>query len=260
MRNLSRITYRLWHLLEKPAVTEFRKTLDGKINQGFFCRGIRYVHHSQIPVKGSAFIRLSKTQKKIILVLLFSVSLGLLFFWHTAIIVLIALLSAVYFADLLLHFFLILLSFRKQPEITVDSKELIVQKDKKLPRYTILCPLYHEASVVAQFSKAIKKMDYPKRKLQVILLTESEDEETRQTIKNLDLPSYFEEVVVPYSLPKTKPKALNFGLRHAKGEYITVYDAEDIPETTQLKKSVIAFSKLTPRSICLQAKLHFYNP
>jgi glycosyltransferase XagB len=80
-----------------------------------------------------------------------------------------------------------------------------------------------------------------------------------QQAQNMNLPAYFDIVVVPHSLPKTKPKACNYGLFHAKGEYVVIYDAEDIPDRLQLKKAVLAFEKAGEKVICIQAKLNFYN-
>lgn len=65
---------------------------------------------------------------------------------------------------------------------------------------------------------------------------------------------------MPHSFPKTKPKACNYGLTKATGEYTVIYDAEDIPDTQQLKKAVLAFRQSDPKIICIQAKLNFYNP
>jgi cellulose synthase/poly-beta-1,6-N-acetylglucosamine synthase-like glycosyltransferase len=50
-----------------------------------------------------------------------------------------------------------------------------------------------------------------------------------------------------------------FGLRYARGELVTVFDAEDKPEPDQLKKAVWAFQRLDPSVACLQAKLSYYN-
>ncbi|HVY12647.1 MAG TPA: glycosyltransferase family 2 protein, partial [Alphaproteobacteria bacterium] len=69
-----------------------------------------------------------------------------------------------------------------------------------------------------------------------------------------------EVVVVPHSMPKTKPKAMNYGLKFTTGEYVTIYDAEDMPDPLQLKKAVLAFGKCGPEFICIQSKLNFYNP
>jgi hypothetical protein len=35
---------------------------------------------------------------------------------------------------------------------------------------------------------------------------------------------------VPFSLPRTKPKACNFALQYARGEFVTIFDAEDDPD------------------------------
>src|SRR5581483_11735953 len=75
-----------------------------------------------------------------------------------------------------------------------------------------------------------------------------------------NLPNYFKIIVVPDSSPKTKPKACNYGLQFATGEYSVIYDAEDVPDPLQLKKAIVAFAKSAKNVICIQAKLNFYNP
>ena len=63
-----------------------------------------------------------------------------------------------------------------------------------------------------------------------MLLLEENDQETVEKARSMKLPEYFDIVVVPHSLPKTKPKACNYGLKFAKGEYSVIYDAEDVPK------------------------------
>jgi len=48
-------------------------------------------------------------------------------------------------------------------------------------------------------------------------------------------------------------------LSQAKGEYIVIYDAEDIPDPLQLKKAYLGFKKSGRNVLCLQAKLNYYN-
>jgi glycosyltransferase XagB len=88
---------------------------------------------------------------------------------------------------------------------------------------------------------------------------EADDEETIQTFRDWNAPSHFEGIVVPYALPKTKPKACNYGLIHARGDYIVIYDAEDRPDSDQLKRILVAFAKAPPEVVCIQAKLNYYN-
>ena len=154
---------------------------------------------------------------------------------------------------------LITMSARSAREIVVSDEAVAALDEAGLPVYTILVPLYHEAESLAKLVKALEALDYPAEKLDIKLLLEADDELTVQFADSLDLPGQFEKVVVPHSMPKTKPKACNLGLARARGEYLVIYDAEDRPEPDQLKKAVIGFSRVPDEVICLQAKLNFYN-
>ena len=78
-------------------------------------------------------------------------------------------------------------------------------------------------------------------------------------MEELALEAPFGVLVIPDSLPKTKPKACNYGLYTCDSDLLVIYDAEDRPEPDQLKKAVVAFGKLPEDVICLQAKLNYYN-
>ncbi len=228
--------------------------------KGFHHRGNKYIHHSNLPHNESAFFRLSDVQKILIVAILGSIAISFLISFKTTLIVLIAILTVIYFADLLFNLFLIIRSFHKPPEVEVSDEEINSLSEITLPRYTILCPLYKEWRVIPQFVKAMSALDYPKDKLQVMLLLEADDSETIAATKRLDLPEYFNVVVIPHSLPKTKPKASNYGLTRATGDMIVIYDAEDIPDPLQLKKAIVALNKSDSKVRCIQAKLNFYNP
>src|SRR5262249_18364276 len=66
-------------------------------------------------------------------------------------------------------------------------------------------------------------------------------------------------VLVPPGDPRTKPKALNYGLAEAHGELVTIYDAEDHPDPLQLRRAVVGFSRLPSDVACLQAQLTYHN-
>ncbi|MBN8965625.1 MAG: glycosyltransferase, partial [Rhizobiales bacterium] len=69
----------------------------------------------------------------------------------------------------------------------------------------------------------------------------------------------FEVIVAPRGGPRTKPKALNAALQFARGEYVAVYDAEDIPEPNQLRLALNAFNADNHRLACVQACLTIDN-
>jgi hypothetical protein len=95
--------------------------------------------------------------------------------------------------------------------------------DRELPVYTVLVPLYREAAHA------------------------------------LDLPGCVDLVIVPTAFPRTKPKALNYALTFARGEFVTVYDAEDLPEPDQLRMALAVFAASDARLACVQARLRIRN-
>lgn len=147
---------------------------------------------------------------------------------------------------------------RRQPAISEPYYNYHDEYD--MPVYTILVAAYKEAKVIGTLIKSLKRLDYPEDKLDIILLLEENDEATLQAAKRERPPASWRFLVLPDSIPKTKPKALNYGLKFARGEYLTIYDAEDVPEPDQLKKAVAAFRK-SPNDnyICFQARLNYFN-
>jgi cellulose synthase/poly-beta-1,6-N-acetylglucosamine synthase-like glycosyltransferase len=144
-------------------------------------------------------------------------------------------------------------------EVPVTPEELAALDESALPIYTILVPLYKEASVLPTLLLGMSRLDYPATKLDVKLLLEEDDLETRRAVEATALPSYVHPVIVPVAQPRGKPKACNYGLIHARGSYVVIFDAEDVPDPDQLKKVVAAFRKSDPAVACMQAKLNYYN-
>jgi cellulose synthase/poly-beta-1,6-N-acetylglucosamine synthase-like glycosyltransferase len=132
--------------------------------------------------------------------------------------------------------------------------------DMALPTYTLLVPLYREAAVLPALVDSLLKLDYPRALLDIKLVVEEDDAQTvavahAQAARDGAL----EVIEVPVGGPRTKPKAANYALAFARGEYLVVYDAEDRPEPDQLKKSVATFRAGPRTTACLQARLHIHN-
>jgi cellulose synthase/poly-beta-1,6-N-acetylglucosamine synthase-like glycosyltransferase len=131
--------------------------------------------------------------------------------------------------------------------------------ESELPRYTVLVPLYREATVARSLVSALDRLDYPRELLDVKLLVEADDPETWAALERTDLGPQFEVLEVPRGGPRTKPKACNFGLSRARGELVVIFDAEDRPEPDQLKKAAAAFRGASSDVACFQARLGFWN-
>ncbi|MGI5841169.1 MAG: glycosyltransferase [Patescibacteria group bacterium] len=219
----------------------------------------KFITHTTLEHKYSAVHTLVLWQK-IALLSIIALILGFLAISPlNTLIALTAILTFAYFIDLTFNLILILRSLHFPPEIEISSQKINTLRDKELPVYTILCPMYREAKVLPDLLNSISKIDWPKDKLDVILLLEKDDKETVQTAYELDLPPYIRILIVPESQPKTKPKACNYGLNHAKGDFLVIYDAEDSPDPLQLKKVYLAFKQVSSDVKCIQAKLNYYN-
>ena len=202
------------------------------------------------------------TSKQFIMlgILLLVWTVGMFFYGRQILIVTMTAITIAYLLHLILDVALALSIVRDSPEEQIDNGVLEALRGAEWPMYTILCPLYKEARVVPQFVKAMQGLDYPTDRLQILFLTEEDDDETRDAIAALNLPAHFEIVTVPEGNPRTKPRACNFGLIQSLGQYVVIFDAEDVPDPLQLKKAVLTFANHGANLACVQAKLNFYNP
>jgi cellulose synthase/poly-beta-1,6-N-acetylglucosamine synthase-like glycosyltransferase len=169
----------------------------------------------------------------------------------------------------LLKIYTFLRSFWSLRAIQVSDKELTHLDDAVLPLYTVLIPLKREAEIVPQLLRALDTLDYPREKLDVKFAVEVDDDETLTALQQHGFgivsgdahPSDFwaQIVEVPVSSLSTKPRSCNYALAFARGTFTVIYDAEDVPDPAQLKKAYIGFSKAKLNTLCLQARLNFYN-
>jgi cellulose synthase/poly-beta-1,6-N-acetylglucosamine synthase-like glycosyltransferase len=168
--------------------------------------------------------------------------------------------EVVYASVSLFRLFTMSAAIRSNTEYVVTEADMQSVPPTSLPEYTVLVPLYKEADVLPMLTKALQQLRYPKDRLDVKLLLEEDDRDTLEVALNARLPSYMEIVVVPHSEPQTKPKACNYGLAKARGEYVVIFDAEDVPEPDQLLKAVTIFREEQNENLaCIQAKLSYYN-
>lgn len=209
--------------------------------------------------ENSASRVLTPNQKVFFIVLLVVIALGLLLNWIGTLSILISFCTVFYTLFSAYRIYLIQRALSSHLEIPVEQEEIDALDDRTLPVYSILTPLYREKEVLPVLVESIRRLDYPKVKLDVLILLEEDDEETVQAARAMNLPSHFRIIVVPDGNPKGKPKALNYGLLHARGEYVVIYDAEDTPDVQQLKHAVVIFEKTDESLCCIQGKLNYYN-
>jgi glycosyltransferase XagB len=129
-----------------------------------------------------------------------------------------------------------------------------------LPSYTVLVPLHGEASVAGRLIDALEALDYPQDRLEIIFLIEQTDHATFIALHRRGLGKWMRILRVPEGEIRTKPRALNLGLLAARGQCITVYDAEDRPHPAQLRSAAAVLCAPDSGAIgCVQAPLMIDN-
>ncbi len=199
------------------------------------------------------------TRSQQVLFVIFFVLLGLLFylnFQSAAVVVNVAITLAV--TGVLLFKFLLSIVGLTIPVVRRDAT--VELDEKSLPVYTILVPMYQESNItITNLAKNLQQLDYPLHQLDIKMVVEADDDDTIEIIKSLQLPSFFEITRVPPSEPRTKPKACNYALKFARGEFVVIYDAEDQPEPGQLKLAINTFRESNDKLACIQCALNYYN-
>ncbi|RYG14491.1 MAG: glycosyltransferase, partial [Caulobacteraceae bacterium] len=119
-----------------------------------------------------------------------------------------------------------------------------------------MAALYDEAEVVSQLIGRLSRIEYPADRLEAFILLEAHDLETIQAAEACPRPDWLQILVVPPGSPKTKPRALNYGLARATGDLLTIYDAEDDPDPLQLREAAARFAAdESGRIACFQSPL-----
>ncbi|MEL6452535.1 MAG: glycosyltransferase [Pseudomonadota bacterium] len=132
--------------------------------------------------------------------------------------------------------------------------------ESRLPRISVMVPLFKEERIAEALIKRLERLTYPKALLDVVLVLEAKDTVTRATLAATDLPNWMHVIEVPDDgTITTKPRALNYALDFCRGSIIGVWDAEDAPEPDQLEKVAAHFAQAAPNVACLQGVLDFYN-
>jgi glycosyltransferase involved in cell wall biosynthesis len=111
----------------------------------------------------------------------------------------------------------------------------------QLPTVTIQLPIYNEATVVQRLLDAVSRLDYPRDKLEIQVLDDSDDETrvlAEGAVDRLRDGGLEIMVVRRPSREGYKAGALDFGLRTAKGELIAIFDADFVPPPDFLQETV----------------------
>jgi len=110
-----------------------------------------------------------------------------------------------------------------------------------LPVVTIQLPLYNEKYVARRLIDAVCRIEYPKDRLHIQVLDDSDDD-TIDLIKSIVDDYRFKgfDIVHMHRVDRSgyKAGALKAGMKHAKGEFVAIFDADFIPPARFLKRAL----------------------
>ena len=138
----------------------------------------------------------------------------------------------------------LLFNYLKAQKLKDECEKFDFSKPEEIPFVTIQLPVFNELYVMERLLTNIAKIKYPKEKLEIQVLDDSTDESVISTAKQI------------LALQKTgldiihirrenregfKAGALKEGLKIAKGEFIVIFDADFLPKSCWLEKTVPYF-------------------
>jgi len=131
---------------------------------------------------------------------------------------------------------------------------------ESLPTVTIQLPIYNEMYVADRLIDAVCQIEYPRELLEIQVLDDSTDE-TRSVANQAVRRNAARGVDITY-IHRTdrtgyKAGALDAGLKVAKGEFVAIFDADFIPTTDFLKRTVPFFTD--PAVAMVQARWGHIN-
>ncbi|MDP4172849.1 MAG: glycosyltransferase [Bacteroidota bacterium] len=124
---------------------------------------------------------------------------------------------------------------------SLKEKQEVDKTDYDLPSCSILIPAHNEEKVIGPTIEAMLKLNYPKDKLEIIVINDGSQDKTKEIIEHY---AELDKRVVLFDIPKGqggkgKSRTLNLGIKRAKSDVIAIYDADNTPDPEALRYLVI---------------------
>ncbi|MFH7000583.1 cellulose synthase family protein [Flavobacterium bizetiae] len=142
----------------------------------------------------------------------------------------------------------LLINYLKSKKLIDNSPKFNFTNPTEIPLVTIQLPIFNEKYVVERLLNAIAKLEYPKEKLEIQVLDDSNDDSTsitKQIVADLSQLGLDIKYINRTNRSGFKAGALKEGLVIAKGEFIAVFDADFVPQKEWLLQTIPYFKDKT---------------
>ena len=144
----------------------------------------------------------------------------------------------------------------------VPEQQLITDADDGLglPMVTVQLPIYNERHVAARLVAAVAQLDWPSDLLEIQVLDDSTDDTTQIVEKAIARVAPDVQIEHIHRTDRTgfKAGALQAGLATARGEFVAIFDADFIPPTNFLRRTIASFAD--DKVGCVQTRWGHINP
>lgn len=127
------------------------------------------------------------------------------------------------------------------------------------PKVSIHLPFYNEAKVASRLLDACLGLDYPKDKLEIIVVDDSTDETTQITRDYAARNPGRIRVIHRDNRDGFKAGALQVALQNTAGDYVAIFDADYVPHSSLLKE-MLPYFYTDPKVAFVQARCGYLNP
>jgi len=130
--------------------------------------------------------------------------------------------------------------------LSVRRKEVLTTKEMGTPSVTIQLPIYNEKYVAKRLVDAVCGLDYPKDKMKIMILDDSDDDTVELLAKEVNYykkQGYQIEHIRRGTRKGYKAGALKYAMQITDTEYVAIFDADFIPPKWFLKRAIPYFSK-----------------
>ena len=141
----------------------------------------------------------------------------------------------------------LLFNYLKADKYSTESPKFDFTNQDEIPKVTIQLPVFNELYVMERLMDNIVELDYPSHKLEIQVLDDSTDESVESTakqIKSLQKRGFDIQHIRRVKRVGFKAGALREGLKIAKGEFIAIFDADFLPKSDWLKRTIPFFKDL----------------
>jgi cellulose synthase/poly-beta-1,6-N-acetylglucosamine synthase-like glycosyltransferase len=127
--------------------------------------------------------------------------------------------------------------------VGVKNKRRIqpLEKERLLPKFSIIVPTKNEDSVIRRCLDGLLNVDYPKDKMQIIVVDGNSTDDTYRISLGFEQKNPSTIKVIREKTTQGKPAALNFALPYATGDIVAVFDADSLPEKDILSRVACYF-------------------